>query len=167
MLGVRVYLKQEGLMKSARRRRAFRRWVKLSALTSLPLIFLLLALKGLSTEHDRREYIAKYGVPVTAKITASRKNLKNCIFRYTFIARSKDYYGGEGGCPLVQHVRAGDVIQVRYDARDPDTSVAPGADTWPRWTFVTILCLAMTFLIYGILVYGIWWEDIRVARRRI
>lgn len=154
-------------MTGARRKRAELRFVRLSAVMVTLMILFGVALKVLSVEHDKRMVVLHHGPSVPARVTSSQRNLKSCSFSYEFVVNGKSYRGGEGGCPLVNRYSAGDIISIHYDAHDPRRSVAPGAGVWPRWTFLAILGLGVTLSAYILLGYGIWWEDVRVRRRRI
>ncbi|MEO5706152.1 MAG: DUF3592 domain-containing protein [Alteraurantiacibacter sp.] len=142
---------------------AIKRLLKgLAALTVLGLIVSLpLALIGYAglTERDRRIEVLNTGRSATAIVTESSKlTTRSCAFTYQFQSNGQIHIGGEGGCPLVSDHPVGSAVIVRFDPKDPENSVAVGADLWPGWSIVPVLLGATLLLLGCFFLYLVIWD---------
>lgn len=121
-----------------------------------------------AAEYDRRVVVLNRGVAARAIVTESSHSLlgRSCRFRYRFSVDGVQHEGGEGGCPLVSSNPVGSYLQVRFDPKDPDNSVAIGADLWPGWVVIPPLVGLPLLLLAGVAIYAVTKEGVRKSRSR-
>ncbi|WP_432770878.1 DUF3592 domain-containing protein [Sphingopyxis sp.] len=121
-----------------------------------------------AAEHDRRVAVLNRGISASAVVTESAPSFlgRSCRFQYRFSIDGITYEGGEGGCPLVDSQPVGSSLQVRLNPKDPQNSVALGADLWPGWVVVLPLVGLPLLLLASLAVYAVFENSFRERRSR-
>ncbi|WP_366004772.1 DUF3592 domain-containing protein [Sphingomonas sp.] len=136
----------------------------LGLIISIPLVLIV---RAAMIERERRIEVLNTGVLASAVVTESSSGIstRGCAFRYRFQVNGSNFEGGEGGCPLVDTHPTGSSLSIRFDPRDPQKSVAVGAELWPGWAIVPVLLALPLILLGGVISYAIVRDGFRNPKR--